>query len=161
MTGSFSHYRANGRPFADPAVRRWRRVAGFTIVEVMTGLAILGIAFASVYLAFGRGFALVSAARDNTHVAQILQSEIENLRTLSWADIAALGKESKFEPQFDGPGLNIERFDCRREITDRRSDQKIVRLVVTWQSRGGVQHQREYVTFFTRGGLNDYYTRAF
>jgi prepilin-type N-terminal cleavage/methylation domain-containing protein len=144
-----------------PVIRRPRRAAGFTIVEVMTGLAVLSIAFASVYVAFGRGFAMVAAARDNTHVAQILQSEIENLRTLSWADIQALGKESKFEPKFDGPGLNIERFACRREIIDRHGDQKFVRLVVTWNSRGGVSHQREYATLFTRGGLNDYYTRAF
>ena len=127
----------------------------------MTGIAVLALAFASVYTAFGRGFALVAAARDDTHVAQILQTEVENLRTLSWADLVALGRDSNFEPGFSGPGISIERFRCSRRIVDRRADQKVVRLVVSWQDPGGMAHSREYVTFFTKGGLNDYYTRAF
>jgi len=137
------------------------RLAGFTILEVMTGMAVLAIAFASVYTAFGRGFALVTAARDDTHVSQILQTEVENLRTLSWADLVALGEKSEFRPGFSGPGINVDRFNCVRRVVDRRADQKVIRLVVSWKDAGGAPHQREYVTFFTRGGLNDYFTRAF
>ena len=133
----------------------------FTLVEVLIGMAIFGLIFASVATVLNRGFVIIGNARDNANINQLLQSEIENLRSLSWNDIENLPGQHQITPQA-GFGTSInDRYNIERIINQRKPDQKEIIVSITWVDVKGVNHSRKFVTYYTRGGINDYMYRSF
>ena len=57
---------------------------GFTRVELMISTVVLLVIFAGGFGALHQGNRLIEIVRDETRAGQILQSEIEDLRTLNW-----------------------------------------------------------------------------
>ena len=133
----------------------------FTLVEVIVGMAIFGLIFASIATVLTRGYVIIENARDNARINQILQSEIENLRALSWNDIEALPVQHQIMPQAGfGTTLN-DRYNIERNINQRKPDQKEIVVSITWMDDKQVNHSRRFVTYYTRGGINDYLYRSF
>lgn len=117
--------------------------------------------FAGIFAIFRQSMNLIETARDHTRVAQILQSEIESMRTMNWNDLEDLPEWQSFSPQGKFVQAYADRYSCYRWIFDRNSDQKEALLICGWYGNSGTYHQMVYRTFFTREGLNDYYYRAF
>ena len=132
-----------------------------SLVEVMVGVLILGLVFGGGFSVIGQGLDVISNARDVTRASQILQSEMENCRAMGWANVTVLGQTSEFSPTSEFGGSIIERYTCNRNITTRKTDQKQIILTVSWNDSRGISHSRSYLTFYTKGGLNDFYYRAF
>src|SRR5664279_1009776 len=61
-----------------------KRTSGFTIVEVAMATAVLAIALAGMVQAMGVGSEMLDTARKQTIASQVIQSEIERLRMLTW-----------------------------------------------------------------------------
>ncbi len=129
----------------------------------MIASVILSMVFASAFSVVGQGYNIIENARDNARAAQILQSEMENIRILKWADIVDLGETSTFYPATQFSEEFGSRYTCRRSITSRnsRTDQKVCRLGVMWTDNKGISHTRQYFTYITENGLNDYIYRSF
>ena len=66
------------------------RAAGFTLVEVLIAMVLFTMVIAGGFAGISRGFQLVEASRNYTRSSQMLQSELELLRTLPWATFSAL-----------------------------------------------------------------------
>src|SRR5262245_61523782 len=64
--------------------------AGFTLIEVMMAAAILVVGFIGLIQVVTIGSATRDTARKQQIAVQIMEGEIERLRTGSWASIAAL-----------------------------------------------------------------------
>ena len=65
--------------------RKFKRTqSAFTLVEVMISTFIFGLVILVALVSVGKGIELVYASRQNTRASQILQSELELLRTLPW-----------------------------------------------------------------------------
>ena len=58
--------------------------AAFSLVEVMVALAVFTLVIAGAFVAINRGYDLVTESRHYTRASQVIQSEIELLRTLPW-----------------------------------------------------------------------------
>ncbi len=143
------------------ATRKLESSAGSSLIEVMIGSMILGLVFGGSFSSIGQGFKVVSNSRDYSLSAQILQSEMENLRSMNWVELGALPTISVFAPDFEFGSETLDRFACQRFITLRKTDQKEVSLVVSWKDHRGAFHKKAYLTFITKEGLNDFYYRSF
>jgi len=144
-----------------PRRRADGRRSGFTLIEVMISTFVLAIVMAGVFAALKRGYDLVEMSRDETRVSQILQSELEDLRTKNWAALTALPAEETYLPQGRFSSVFGDKYSCHRRIADRAPGQKQIELTVQWTSLSGTTHSRQYLAWITQDGLFDYYYRSF
>lgn len=136
---------------------------GFTVVEVMIGATLMAVLIAGMLQMITQGNYLVELARDNTMVTQLIQSEIEDLRTLNWTDLQALDGLESVTPQ----GNFIEQFAddyyCFRYVIDSSDDpinKKWIWVYASWVDSANRTHWVYYFTQFSKDGLNDYYYRS-
>lgn len=102
-----------------------------------------------------RGFDILQGSRNYTRVSQILQSEVESLRTLSWVDLTALPDNTliNVDTQFDTNAYDM--YTVRRYILSVEEDLRRVVVVISYENKRGRPVTLRYVTFFTKGGVND------
>lgn len=141
---------------------RRRRKHGFTLVEIMVAVMVLAFGVSASVVALRVGFGMVETARDQTMVSQFLQSEIENLRMMRWAEISALPEEETFSIESDFDDFVADRFTCVRRVEDVRPGARIKRvtLTVTWRTTNGVERELVYKTRISSHGLSDYFYRS-
>lgn len=147
-----------------PVTRRQgpvRARPGFSLVEVMIAVMILGMVFAGVFAGMAQGFVMVENARDKTRASQILQSRMEELRSLAWDDITALPASTPFTITTEFTDEFADRYSTLQEISTPKAGMRLIKLTVLWTDQNGIAQKRIYQTYFTEGGLNDYYTRSF
>ncbi len=138
-----------------PSPRPRRR--GFTIVEVMVAAAVLALGITGVIIVSQRGLQALDTARHLTAASQLMQSEMERLRLLGWAQLQVLQDSGETAVALEGaPG----RFTCRREIRDAKEGMKEITLVATWTGYDGRGHTARLITRYGRTGLNDYFYTA-
>lgn len=133
---------------------------GFSLVEVIIAAGIFGIVITGGFAGVRMGFEIVDNSRHYTRVSQILQSEVESLRSLSWKELKALPKSENIEidPQFSTTAYDA--YTVTRNIYEESSSLRRVEVQVNFTARSGKQVSLKYLTFFTEGGLNDYYYRT-
>jgi prepilin-type N-terminal cleavage/methylation domain-containing protein len=141
--------------------RKTSEMGGFTLVELMISMVLLLVVSAGGFGALHQGNRLIEIARDETRAGQILQSEIEDLRTLNWSELTTLSSKAKYDPQSSFTNAYAERYDITRLITTRSATERLVTLFVTWNDNRGTPHTREYKTLISENGLYDYYYRSF
>lgn len=133
--------------------------AAFTLVEVIIALSIFVLVIAGAFVAIGRGYDLVDGSRHYTRSAQILQSEIELLRTLPWATFSALDDATlttKFNDQIKSQ-FGSGTYTGKVSTTTYDGDLMRVDVVVSWKDANGKTRSVTYTTAFTEEGVNDYY----
>ena len=132
--------------------------AGNSLVELMMAVVILGMVFGSAFGVLGVGSGIIETSRDYTRVAQILQSEMEAMRTKNWTAISAL-TTGTFTPDPKFSAAFAARYKCGRVVSTPagRPDQKQIVLSVSWKPLKGPRITRFYITRYTKGGLNDFY----
>ena len=141
-----------------PAGNSPRGVAGTSLIELMMAVVILGMVFGSAFGVLDVGFNIIETSRDYTRVAQILQSEMEAMRTKNWTQITAL-TTGTFDPDPKFSAAFAARYTCGRivEMPLLKPDQRKIELSVSWKPRKGPRLTRFYTTTYTKGGLNDFY----
>lgn len=135
------------------------RQAGFTLVEVLIAMVLFTMVIAGGFAGISRGFQLVDASRSYTRSSQMLQSELELLRTLPWATFSALSDAElteKFQEQIDSQ-FGAASYQATVETSLDGGDLMKVKVTVEWSGRTGRVQALSYITFFTEGGVNDYY----
>ena len=142
---------------------RRQKKNGMTLIEVMMGALVLILVFISTFTVIQRGFEMIDVSRNTGLAGQILQSEIEDIRLKNWANLPADGTTditlpaafnavaSRFAATRTVESVN-ESVDALGEITMKK-----VTVQVTWTAYTGRTHTRRYETYYTKGGLNDYY----
>jgi prepilin-type N-terminal cleavage/methylation domain-containing protein len=133
---------------------------GFTLVEVMMAVLVLGLVVSSCLVTLRVVFSQIEAVRNNTLASQILQSEMENLRLRSWTFIKSL-ENGDFEMDEEFANTPAKGFQRRRYVFDVNEGLREMTLEVQWTALNGTTSTRRYSTYFARNGLNDYYYRAF
>ncbi len=142
------------RPASAPACARRR---GFTIVEVMVAAAVLALGITGVIIVSQRGLQALDTARHLSAASQLMQSEMERLRLLSWAQLQVLQDSGETAVALEAAA---GRFSCRREIRDVKDAMKEITLVATWKGYDGRDHTARLITRYGRTGLNDYFYTA-
>jgi len=69
-----------------PATRQSpaRGGSAFTLAEVLVSVAVMLIAFASLYAAMSSGFIVTKASRENLRATQIMLERLEGIRLYNW-----------------------------------------------------------------------------
>lgn len=128
----------------------------FTLIEVLIALIIFAIVIASGFACIKMGLQQVDNARHHTRSAQIMQSEVENIRSLPWARLIALQTaETTLSIASQFGDSTYSSYTLKRSISGS-GDVRIITFVVTWKDISGDSHSKTYVTQYTRGGLYDY-----
>ena len=118
--------------------------------------AIFGLIFASVATALAQGYTIIENARDNAHINQILQSEVENIRSMNWEVLGALPDWERVQQQAGFSTSISDRYICERFINERKVGQKEIILTIAWTDREQTNHFRKFVTYYTKEGMYDY-----
>ena len=137
-------------------IRRNQR--GFTIVEVGVAAFVMAMAISSSIVAMQRAFVSIDTARNLTLAGQIMQSELEKIRLRDWATISSYSEEPtdiSIEEEFTAAVGS--RFKLQRVATTPESDMRMIKLTATWRSFEGREFSREYVTYYARYGIYDYF----
>lgn len=148
------------RQFIGKKRERLASEKGFTLVEVMMASVIILVVLLAGFGALIQGNRLIEVSRDETRVSQVLQSEIEELRSYDWATLIALNAESTYAPNSSFTDSYSTRFTVKRKISTRSSLQKRVTMQVSWTDNKGTAHMREYITLISKDGLYDFYYRT-
>ncbi|MDG1242146.1 MAG: prepilin-type N-terminal cleavage/methylation domain-containing protein [Opitutae bacterium] len=135
------------------------RQGAFTLIEVMVAMVVFTMVIAGGLVGISRGFELIDTTRNYTRSSQVLQSELELLRTLPWSTFSQLTDielTEKFQEQIIAQfGEGSYDGTVATELTG--GDLMQVVVTVEWSARKGRVHTLNYVTFFTDGGVNDYF----
>lgn len=134
---------------------------GFTLIEVIISVALIGVVLAGLFSLHAQSLRLIEDSRYLTRAGQILQSEMESMRTLNWNDISDLPYYSTFQPSGQFADDYINQFRCYRYLLHKNDEQRHVLLITQWTNSRGQDETRVFHTIFTKDGINDYYYRAF
>ncbi len=136
-------------------------IAGTTLIELMMAVFILGLVFASAFTTLSQGYTIVENARDFTRVSQILQNELESLRTISWTDITALPATETYQPDAIFTDEYGDRYAITRTITTPKVNQRELLVTVSFTDSLGRTRTLFYRTTYTKEGIGDFYYRTF
>ena len=140
-----------------------------------TFVMIFGIS--SAILVMQSGFRSLDTARKSTLAAQIMQSEMERIRMLSWSGIQDLAEDTKEDPGIDFSTIfpqNTETekkmfeqikttFTARRTmvpLADYGGEIYKIDVLITWRGLDGTSHRRSSSTQYCKDGLYAYYYRT-
>jgi prepilin-type N-terminal cleavage/methylation domain-containing protein len=116
-------------------IRRRSRADGFSLIEAMIALSILGLgllALAAMQLHAMRGG---SSGRRATEAAALAQTQMERLQRDTWTNVAPTGGWSAPTTQ-TAPGQSDETYDVDWRITDLvAGSTRSIDVRVTWDER--------------------------
>ena len=142
--------------------RRRGSNAGFTIIEVAMAAFVMVFGLATSIISMQAGFRQMDLARGTTIAAQIIQSEMERLRMMSWATISSLPATTTFDGSTylsSNPDL-AGKFTITRTMADNASNPteiKELNVAASWQTVDGRTHTRSFTAIYAKNGLYDYY----
>lgn len=161
---------SSGRP-------RRRADSAFTILEVAMSAFVMAFGIATSIIAMQTGFKSIDLARGTTLASQIIQSEMERLRMMSWTAMTNLSTATDTaDPIPSGAPAGVEMFDGAtyfssnpdiagkytvtrtiRADGSRPSDVYFINISVTWRGYDNRPHTRSFRSMYAKNGLYDYY----
>ncbi|HEX7860853.1 MAG TPA: prepilin-type N-terminal cleavage/methylation domain-containing protein [Verrucomicrobiae bacterium] len=156
----------------------------FTIVEMVIAMAIIGIAFVSLYGGIASSFGVLSVARENLRANQIMVEKLETIRLYHWDQINSngfiaptftasffptvitnvIGTNPDGTPKYivhtNGTSSGVTYYGTV-QVTNApvspqyASSMKMVNVSLTW-TNGNVPRRRSMQTLITANGLQDY-----
>lgn len=133
-----------------------RRMGGFTLVEVMVASTVLVFGIVTAVATSQRGLQALDTARNLTAASQLMQSEMERIRLLSWTQLTTLQQSGDTRVSAANTA-GLARFTCTREITDLKPGMKQITLTAAWRGYDGQEHTARLITRYGKSGLNDYF----
>jgi Tfp pilus assembly protein PilV len=152
---------ANLRP-SGSGPRHLASNAGFTLIEVAMAAFVMAFGIASSIVTMQAGFKQMDLARGMTIASQIIQSEMERLRMMSWTAVSALPATASFDGSTylsSNPEL-AGKFTITRTVAANAANPAEIRdliVAVSWQTIDGRPHTRSFTAIYAKNGLYDYY----
>lgn len=136
--------------------------SAFTIIEVALSSFVLALGIATAVIAMQSGFRHLDLARGTTLASQIIQSEMERIRLMSWTGVSALAASETFDgaTNFSSSSRITGKFSVTRTRTadaSRPTEAVNIGLSVTWKTFDGRSHTRSMNSTYVKNGLYDYY----
>lgn len=139
----------------------------------MLAATVMALAISSSVIVLQHGMRAIDTARYTTLAGQILQSQMEKLRLLTWTQLTNTTYGPVAFPTFT-PDLaatatsQINRFTvggvparCSQLIEPAEgvlgTIMKKITLTATWQGIDGRSHSLSYVTYYGKDGISDFF----
>ncbi len=137
---------------------------GFTIAEVMMAAAVMALAISTSITTMQRAFLALDTSRNLTLAGQIMVSEMEGIRMLSWTEVEAYELSPTvttltLDAAFTSNPQIGNRFAMTRTVTlpdEANPNIRQITLTVTWRGYDGRELSRSYTTQYARYGIHDY-----
>jgi Tfp pilus assembly protein PilV len=135
----------------------------FTLVEVIAALFVMILAIGSSVIALQAGLRSIDYGRRLTLAAQVMQSQTESIRLMSWSNVQALPSTSttvNIDSVFAANTSYAKDFSMTIQsvpVTGREDTMREITLVVNWVGVFGNRHTRTFLTRYCKDGLYDYY----
>jgi prepilin-type N-terminal cleavage/methylation domain-containing protein len=126
----------------------WKK-GGFSLIEVLVAMLVLGIMLLTLISVFIYGFNVISRSTQVALATQICQEEVEHIRNLSFNTVTALGTSftnTKLSRLLSGQGVRAIEAGAGNDI-------KKLTVSVTWTYRGQ-SLRKDVVTYVTRMGVD-------
>jgi len=137
---------------------------GFTLIEGVVGIGVMGMLIVCLYTGMTTGFSTVRLARENLRATQVIQEKFETIRLYTWDQI----NDPNFVPAsftasfYNGNGqTNQAAYNGTVKITKAgiadayADDLRLVTIQVNWTS-GVIARSRTMSSFVARYGLQNY-----
>ena len=127
-----------------------KKVGGFTLIEVLITMLILGVVLMALITCFIYGFNVLTRTRQTAIAAQCVQKELEAIRNMSFSQVSALGTSWTHQSL-----AKLENAQGALSVQDSGlgNDIKKLTVSVTWTYRRRNMRD-EIVTYITRDGIN-------
>jgi len=132
---------------------------GFTILEVALATAVMAMGIGTSIPVMQRGFRMIDSARNLTTAGQIMTSQLEQVRMLDWATVAAYPTAAtpvSLDSVFSGNSSVGSRFTLTRTVSTQSTNVLEVTFTMTWSGMDGRQTSRTMTTYYARYGMHDY-----
>jgi len=154
---------------------------GFTLVEALFSLAMVGVLIICMYSAFSSGFGGIQNEREDARATQILIAKMDQLRLLNWEQVTTNGFPKEFTESFNpempvppkskgktkgkgSKGKSMDPLVYYGEIEVKKGpndvnyedDVKQVEISVEWETPNGRRRERKLTTYVARYGLQNY-----
>jgi prepilin-type N-terminal cleavage/methylation domain-containing protein len=134
----------------------------FSILEVMSALAIMAFGLAAAISGMQIGLRNLDVARTANAISQVMQNEAERIRMYNWDMVIGLPAEEyiTIEDTLKTKALKNGDVLIKRTVTtlaNYNGTMKQIKLQATWSSIDGQRHDRIYWFLYVQGGLYDYY----
>lgn len=138
------------------------KIRGYSLVELMIGTTLLTVVLAGTFSALGQALFLSEKVQHSNFVTELLQSEMNEVNNYNWDKLAALPASESFDPAKYFSEIPLKNYTCTRTVVNHPtySNMKEIRLTVTWDDMRGKSYSREMVSYYSKGGINDYYYEA-
>jgi type II secretory pathway pseudopilin PulG len=139
---------------------------GFTLVDVIMAIALLGVMASGIFGSFRYGFFTLQLTRENQRATQILLEKVETLRLYSWDQInqpnfvpATLPPEY-YDPQgasgsqgvvYNGT-VTIANYPLGASYA---ANMRQVTITMNWTTRN-IPHTRSLTTYIAKDGIQNY-----
>lgn len=147
--------------------------AGFSLIEVMVGVFVLGILILALFGAYSGGLSMVQASRENMRATQILMQKMETIRLLTWTEatntvLAPTGFQEYYDPLSTNSGT-VYRGSYALETAPTNvpsaynANMAKVTITVFWTNNPGTPRarvqNRQMQTLLARYGMQNYVYR--
>lgn len=136
------------------------RLRAFTLMEVAVTVFVLALVITTSITTMQRAFSNLDTARNISTASTILQTEMENERLFTWARLTDATYQPTLGPAYLHNPAVAGRFAISRAVATvpNRSGQMVqVTLTVHWRNYDGRSLSRSFTSYFTQGGLNDFF----
>lgn len=120
-------------------------------------VCVLALALTTSLAAMQRAFLQFDTARNLGIAANILQCEMEKQRLLTWTEVNNAGYAPVIDPSFARNPAIGGRFTLSRAVAVRSAQSVQITLTVSWRGYDGRNLSRSYTTYYTQGGLHEYF----
>ena len=130
----------------------------------MMAVATGSVMFVTLYLALAQGVVVVKSSRENLRATQILEEKAETLRLINWNQITNGLVPTSFTNYYDPTASSGKQGVTYQGVMSMTgapvsetyaSTMRQFMFTVKWTS-AGVQHQKEFRTFVSQFGLQNY-----
>lgn len=134
---------------------------GFTLVEVIMSMLIMAVVFSAAFGSYFLGMNILEESRQEVRASQIIQSELEFMRTRTWDQLPTqtTGEYVTIDAMGEFISQYSDQFTVYRYVENLNTIQKRITLWVWWTNDNGQRTFRRFSTIYTKNGLNDYYYR--
>jgi prepilin-type N-terminal cleavage/methylation domain-containing protein len=145
-----------------------RKRLGYSMIEVLVAVAVMGVMFVSLYAGMTSGFAVTQLARENLRATQIMLERMEGIRLYNWNQLVysnmipatftnyyyplAQGGEAKGIAYSGTMSITNAALAPTATYTDKM---RAIVVTLNWNS-GGVPRTRTMITYSARDGLQNY-----
>lgn len=141
---------------------------GFTLAEVLVAVAIMAVAFVSLYAGIFFCFGVTRSEREDLRATQVILHRMEGIRLFTWEQITntALNPTTFYERYLPATGANpasgltyTGTVAVATVILDPpvtyTNQMKRITVTVNWSS-GKLPHSRNMTTYVSKNGIQNY-----